>query len=177
MTIYTYYHIFGFQVSLKEYMNMHGYNTIDNISEEIRKEIEEDYGEDTDEGILVYWFENYHLKEDTRQHSFKIGGGRFTAMTYTHDSKEYNKCIVIGIKISEMSNFTGNIKKFDIKDGTNPLEAIQFLVKDKKYAKLIKNSEEDNSCSYVEKEFGVKCKYGSIVPSLFTLTDDCDCCS
>ena len=176
MTIRTYYLTFGFRVHISDALLVLGY-TEENLTDKIRNMLNEEFGEEersVDE-YLKLWLE-YSINYKPY---FEINGQKYVIRDYKHDT-EYTKYLVIGVEIGKINRFTGEMEKIEnVKNGENLREIMQ-LVKDERWIKCIQTAEttKDNCRSYKLKDYGVPdLERGSIVPSVFTTTDDCDCCS
>ena len=184
MTIHTYYYTFGFLVPINECIKLLGY-TIENLTAEKRKEIIDECGFDegdfTDEQLCHSWFE-YECRETyASEYSFEIAGNKYIVRSFCHDNPDSEKYLVVGVPIGEMDRFEGKYtsrippEKLDVK----AKKLIIPLAQNPDWQKVIQKSE-DNTTLYRRADYAVpdlEYESFSICPSIYTTTDDCDCCS
>lgn len=180
MTIHTYYHIFGFLVPINECLKVLGF-TPDKLTPEKRREVIDECGFDSDEDeekICEYWFEYEARETFAAAYSFNINDSTYTVRSFCHDNPDSEKYYVVGVLVGEMARFKGKYTQV-IPDGNSPKCNILNLSKNPDWQKAIQMCKNQTTTSK-KIEYGVpdpKYKDSWILPSIYTTTDDCDCCS
>lgn len=176
MTIDEYYITFGFKVKLTSLMKKAGYS-IDQLTPEIRQEHYQVYSKLTDEETLVQYFKQEYLNGGhAGQHEFEINGTKFIIRSFTHDKKDYNNYVVIGVNLGTIQNFEGILAT----TGQSGQNGLKVLIGDDDWTQIITEAEDVNGACFVEIDYGVKDpKYNKcwIAPKVFITTNDCGCCS
>lgn len=177
MTITMYFMTFGFQVKIVDVMKSFGF-TLDNITDEWREQYAEENGDNgTDEEVLEFWFEREFFGNgpDDTIHQFEINDVQFVVRQYTHDNKESEKFLVVGVDIGTIDNFNGTVTS----TGRNAKKDIEILASEPLWIGLIQIAG-DNCTSYSKIKYGVQdpqYEGFSIAPCVWQTTDDCSCCS
>ena len=177
MTITEYYITFGFEIKLASLMQKEGY-TVESLTEELRDRYRHECDDpQNDEQIVMQWFKEDFLSHGYAGHyKFTINGLKFIIRTFTHDEKEHDKYVVVGVNMGTVNNFDGTMST----TGINGTENLKTLVKDAEWAKLILECPDCNACAYRLVDYGIpdpRYEKFSIAPSTFFTTNDCGCCS
>ena len=175
MTITTYYYTFGFLVKIGDCVQLLGYTE---LTPEKKSELDDELGFDEDakdETILQWWFE-YDMREAGGKYPFAIGKKNYIIRSFKHDHDDHDKYYVVGLDIGNMDRFEGIMNQTfdeDLKD------EIVVLAQDPAWIKIIQKVKNQTGL-YKRENYTVpnpEYEKFSIAPSVYTTTEDCDCCS
>lgn len=177
MTIEEYYLTFGFKIKISSLIAHVGY-TLDMLTDEIRNEHGNDeYSPGNDGNILLYWFKDEYLDGGFVGHRvFEINGTEFIIRGFTHNKKEHDKYVVVGVNLGTIKNFEGILNT----TGAEGKEGLRVLVQDENWARMITECENVNACYCSFIDYGVPSpKYEGFYtePKVHMTTNDCSCCS
>lgn len=188
MTITTYYYTFGFLVRIEDCLPIFGF-TFEKFNENIRKEIidnagydEDDTAEFTEERWLKEWFELECKDGFQLTKTFELDGMTFSVRGFMHNDDKHDRFLVVGIDIGEMGRFNG-VYKQTLQSDEKPKHLLSKLAQNEEWKKAVQRAENQQSWTSGRAEKknylvpSLQFNSLSVAPSIYTTTDDCDCCS
>ena len=125
---------------------------------------------------LLEWFKEEHFGGGfVASYKFEIEGVKFVVRGCSHEKKDYDKYLIVGIDLGKIDNFEGSLS-----NKGRSKEDLCLLIKQEKWINLIRECEDINAVNYSKVEYGVdssKYEKFSIAPETHITTDDCPCCS
>lgn len=173
MTIGEYYLTFGYHIDIEAYKIFKGY-TVENITDEIRQECKAEDGVDDNESVLEYWFRQDMNKENgyVLLHRFTLNNIEFVVRGYTHNNKKSNHTLVIGVDVGTINRWSGEVTL----TGNNN-KHLGMLTSDPVWRKFLIKHGSSSHYGECEYKIGKKNSKSYMLPSVYTTTNDCDCCS